>query len=306
MAVSPGNSPAGGPPTDEWEARAEIFEHSYDEVLAATKHQDDKLARSLTAIAFLTAAGVSIFNALRDSEAPPVLLDGQGLSAQAFFFIVFLVAVVFAVAASLAAIGPTTHYGEGGGSWPSLLYYAQIARDDKWADYLKRPPEDLRKMLAENFHVEARYIAKRVPYKMARSREAAAFITVAAMSLALLGIFSIETITPGTRWWIAAGVLFVFSIMPAIDFAHMRVFHFTEERRFPRQYVWLAVCCSISTLLLAVGPPFRSQWPAVGYALGVILTSRLSLLSRRYARWLLPATGLAGVTILFVLLFGRR
>src|SRR4051794_32943287 len=42
---------------EEWEKRADVFARSYDEVLAALKHQDDKLNRTLTALAFLTAGG---------------------------------------------------------------------------------------------------------------------------------------------------------------------------------------------------------------------------------------------------------
>jgi hypothetical protein len=302
MAVSQGSAPPADP-ADEWKARAEIFEHSYDEVLAATKHQDDKLARSLTAIAFLTAAGVSIFNAVR--ETTPVLLDGQELSVQAFFFIVFLVAVVLAVAASLAAIGPTRHYGEGGEGWKSLLFYPHIAQDPEWNDYLEKTPEELQRMLAENFHQEARSIAKRVPYKMARSREAAAFITVATMALALLGIFSIGTISPDTRWWIAAGVLFFFSLMPIIDFFQMQVFGFTDRDGLPRQYAYLGISCAVAALLLMLALRHALQWPAVGYTLGVILTSRLSLLSRRYAKILLPASAAIGILVSGILLLDR-
>src|SRR5437764_717220 len=71
----------------EWEGRSEVFARSYDEVLAALKHQDEKLNRTLTAIAFLTAAGVTLFTRLSGS---PIRFPESRISVTAFFFVVFL------------------------------------------------------------------------------------------------------------------------------------------------------------------------------------------------------------------------
>ena len=60
LAIPAVREPHAAVPKDEWTGRAEIFEHSYDEV-TALKHQDDKLNRTLTALAFLTAAGIALF-----------------------------------------------------------------------------------------------------------------------------------------------------------------------------------------------------------------------------------------------------
>ena len=57
----------------------DVFARSYDEVLAALKHQDDKLNRTLTALAFLTAAGVALFARAATSGATVLpIADGEG------------------------------------------------------------------------------------------------------------------------------------------------------------------------------------------------------------------------------------
>jgi hypothetical protein len=72
-----------------WPAKAAIFEKSYDEVLTALKHQDDKLNRTLTAIAFLTAAGVTLFANLAVKIAPPVRFPESAWNVTSFFFLTF-------------------------------------------------------------------------------------------------------------------------------------------------------------------------------------------------------------------------
>ncbi|MFN2587015.1 MAG: hypothetical protein ABR613_02695 [Actinomycetota bacterium] len=309
MTAASSQSPSGGspPPTDQdaWKTRADVFEHSYGEALLAIKHQDDKLARSLTAIAFLTAAGVALYNTIGGDD--PVLLGSQALSAQTFFFAVFVVSVVFAVAASLAAIGPSTHLGESEDSkfWSSLLFYRQIAQDPEWGKYIDEAPAHLEERLARDFHKEARFIAKRVEYKMARSREAAAFINVAGVSLVLLGVFSLRELSQEIRWWIGAGMLFVFAVLPILDYCQMRLFGFAQEEKVPKRYRLLAISCVSAGILLVFAGAHDFEWWAVGYALGVILTSRLSLISRKYATWLIPAGTIAGPVVLLVVVLTR-
>ena len=293
------------PDSAEWQRRAEIFEHSYDEVLAATKHHDDKLGRSLTAVAFLTAAGVAIYNTIGKDD--PVLFGSENFSIQSFFFIVFVGSVVFAVAASLAGIGPSAHFGRSGGSGPlsSLLFYARIARDKEWKSRLIAPLPELEKMLAENFHHETRDIANRVSYKMGRSREAAAFINLAAISLSLLAVFSLRGFGLGTRWWVAVGLLLTFAVMPILDYLQMRHFGFVPPGPLPTDYWLLTTSCVIAAILLGFARSLAFEWPAVGYTLGLILTSRLALVSRRYQSVLIPLTLVAGGGAIVALLLMR-
>jgi len=64
-------------------AKIDLAQISYDEVLDATKHQDDKVGRFLTAIAFLTTGSIALIAAKNglsrtyrlpwDSEVYPLL-----------------------------------------------------------------------------------------------------------------------------------------------------------------------------------------------------------------------------------------
>ena len=105
-----------------------VFEHSYNEVLAALKHQDDKLNRTLTALAFLTAAGVTLFLSLERIAEPrePVYFAEGGPSVTAVMFVIFLAAVALALLTALAAIGPGTplrfRSGSGRQAKTSLLF----------------------------------------------------------------------------------------------------------------------------------------------------------------------------------------
>src|SRR5690349_18299080 len=70
MANDGGHSPAGagqppgspGPPSEgtNIDRKLELITTSYDQVLDATKHQDDKIGQLLTSIAFLTAATIAL------------------------------------------------------------------------------------------------------------------------------------------------------------------------------------------------------------------------------------------------------
>src|ERR1700694_2601919 len=189
----------------DWKARAEVFEHSYEEVLAALKHQDEKLNRTLTAIAFLTAAGVTLYTTVGKNVS--LTYDGMSANVPTFFFVLFLVLVVLALVSALAAIGPSTplrdksdYQGKSG----SLIYYEFIRRDEEWPKYIDWAPAQLYEKLAKNFHNESLTIARRVRYKVARSRESGSFVQLVIISLSLLGIFSVESFSASTRWWIAS------------------------------------------------------------------------------------------------------
>jgi len=221
----------------EWTTKQDVFSRSYDEVLAALKHQDDKLNRTLTAIAFLTAAGVTLFVRAPNQS---VHFRESTVSVPAFFFIVFLVAVVLALGLALAAIGPSVPFkplfawDKAGGRprptrSPSLIFYAAIARDADWGARIDASGSELRQSLARNFHHEAQTIAYRVNYKIERSRESGAFVQLTALSLALLGVFSASRFSLETRWWISAGLLIALLGAPLLDLSHMQATRFGEE-----------------------------------------------------------------------------
>jgi hypothetical protein len=301
---------------DPWKVKAEVFEKSYDEVLAGLKHQDEKLNRTLTAIAFLTAAGVAIFANIAIKAGPPVVFPHEAaIRTTSFFFVTFLSFVVFALAFALAAIGPSEalprlafheYKPQLHETWPSLLFYAKILRDPDWTSHIEREASWLKECIARNFHSECYTLAKRVDYKIARSRESGACVQLAVLSLSLLGIFSVRQFSIDTRWWIAS-VLFIGTLaLPLWDGLLMFKFAFKDvaamsERKLAYGAVAINSAAGVALLLLA--PYWHAHWWAIAYALASILTVRLAIAYerlKRLRRGLLCATAVAGPTVLLL------
>jgi len=289
------------PELELWKARAAIFEYSYDEVLAAIKHQDDKLNRTLTATAFLTAAAVALFS----SRGGDVLFEGSGTSVRLVFFVVFVVSVVFAVASMLAAIGPTAplsalkrrHKKRGINRPESLLFYRLISTDPKWDTYLEDDETTLYRRLAKNFHDEAKTLSHRNNYKVARSQEASAFVQLAILALALLGIFSSMKFAMDTRWKLASALVLALLVLPLWDVANMHIYQF-PVRASRLNYALVALLTLLVGVNLLLGLYGHSQWAAMYSALGGFLATRLAIARRWPATALLTAAIAVAVGVL--------
>ncbi len=285
-----------------WDEKREVFEQSYQEVLAAIKHQDDKLNQTLTALAFLTAAGVALFAEVASRVESPVRFPTSEWDVTSFLFLIFVAGVVLGLAVTLAAIGPSQALPRLRGKsteqpreWPSLIFFAEIARDDAWPGYVARDEAWLAECLTRNLHGETERLAHRVEYKMARSREAAALVQVAVLSLSLLGVFSIERFSIDARWWFASALLLAMLLMPLWDRAQMLHHRFyeranVEERKWSyRLSRWTVLFAAI---LLVTAPTFDTYWWALVYALLAILATRLAYVDDRLVSILwLPVLG---------------
>ncbi|HEY7875716.1 MAG TPA: hypothetical protein VIG64_11410 [Actinomycetota bacterium] len=293
---------------DEWQAKTEIFKVSYDEVLSAVKHHDDKLNRMLTGIAFLTAAGITVYTQLRDSDdfLPLMTFDRTSLDVSTFFFIAFLVSVALALLLTLAGLGPTSHFGSRDPAEKqdySLIYFALIAEDKgkKWAHLIDRESAVLREALARNYHREAQDISRRVEYKIARTREASAFLHLVVSSLGLMGIFSLTDLGAEARWWIATGFLLFLMLLPVWDMWRMTQSRFTLSLSLTSaSYVLLLVTILATALLLVFGHQLGWSWWAVGYALGALLFSRMALVRPRHAPYWLASAMTTGIALLLL------
>jgi hypothetical protein len=298
----------------DWKGIADVYEKSYDEVLSALKHQDDKLNRTLTAIAFLTAAGVALFvNAIKIS--PPVHFGESTWSVTSFFFLIFLGAVVFALLFALTAIGPNRALPRlgrrpqrGPEEWPSLIFYQRIVLDAGWDSRIAEKDADwLQQCLARNFHNEAKTIGKRVEYKVAGSRQSGACVQMALLALSLLGIFSITQISIERRWWIAAVLITLVLVLPLLDAAHMWKFQFPEasglaERKL--SYGLVATTAVFGILLLFTAPHTHRHWWAILYCLVAVFAIRLAFVHEWLARiglWAAAAGGLILVLLVSIL-----
>lgn len=295
-------------------SKRDVFEHSYNEVLAALKHQDDKLNRTLTALAFLTAGGVTLYLNLEPTTAAspgmcgaqgPMCFAGEGgPSVTAVMFVVFLGSVALALLTALAAIGPGSSLRfptSDGPRRPSLLFYTMIARDRAWDSQYEAPSEELEETLAKNFHSEAQVIARRVRYKIARSRESGAFLQLAILALSLLGIFGARGLSVDARWWIATALIICVLMLPFWEFVQMlRYKYVSRTKRVWLPYAALAASVVLTIVLLVVGKFTSDRWEALYYALFVVLLSRLALLSPIAAKVLLWPAAVPGLVLLLM------
>jgi hypothetical protein len=290
----------------DWKEIAAVYEKSYDEVLSALKHQDDKLNRTLTAIAFLTAAGIALFANVALKISPPVRFDESPRTVTSFFFLVFLGAVAFGLMFALSAIGPSRGLPGLGKrqepaikEWPSLLFYLQIIKDPGWANRItEKEVPWLQQCLARNFLTEAQTLGCRVDYKVAGSRQSAACVHIALLALALLGIFSTEQYALANRWWLAAVLLAVVLALPLLDWVSMRAFGFETTTSVSGQglsYICALIAAGTGSALLFGAPSWDAHWWAIFYSLAAITSIRLSYVHERVARIALPATAVGGV-----------
>jgi hypothetical protein len=88
------------------EGRLRLAQIGYNEVLDATKHNDDKIGRSLTSIAFFTTAGVAF--AVGNSEQALYVryrMGGATVPLPSIFLLTFFVIIVLTVIMYLSAMG---------------------------------------------------------------------------------------------------------------------------------------------------------------------------------------------------------
>jgi hypothetical protein len=179
--------------------KTKLLEGSYAEVLDATKHQDDKIGRLLTTVAFLTAASLA-FAGLSQGQwitqrfsVPPHELK-LGLITLA----VFLLGVVFTVVLLLTSLATPLRlpgFAEGSpGSrmrWvrdvpASQLYFYEIARVsvDEWRHKWRANAERLAVERVESLVRETHNLGVRTSFKYDRFNEAVAVLSVALLSFA--------------------------------------------------------------------------------------------------------------------------
>jgi len=199
--VSPSDSSAS-----ETDAKLKLIGFSYAEVLDATKHQDDKIGRLLTSVAFLTAAvlalaGLATAKFLTHTfEVSPFVLP-VGLIALA----VFLIGIVFTVMLLLASMatplrlpGLAERKERPSIKWvrnvrASQIYFNEISRIDRdqWDDKWEAPVEDLKEERLASLIGETHNLAVRTNAKHDRTTEAVAVLSLSLLAFALAIIFTV-------------------------------------------------------------------------------------------------------------------
>lgn len=196
--------PAG--PNDD-EVRLELARKAYEEVLDATKHQDDKIGRFLTAIAFFTAAVFTLSARLPDMFQVRFQLGRDQVPLPGILLALFLALVVISVLLFLVGLGPNLSLpGQAPGApardyKPSHLFFLDITyqRIDAWRDLWKADPNVIRRRFINNLIEETHNIAKKAYFKYRRGNEARGLFILALLSLSLgvgLGLWGLFLIPP--------------------------------------------------------------------------------------------------------------
>lgn len=203
---------------DEVDPKLELALFSYNEVLDATKHQDDKIGRMITGIAFLTAAALSL-----------AALGGARFVTRSFYvspyyiplglitLIVFLVGVIFTVLLLLGSLAtPLRIPGLGQEDeaerkrrrqqkWvrdvpvsQSYFYPISGVSVDRWVDKWRGSVEDLKEERLESLIREIHNLAVRTTFKYNRGTEAVSALSFSLLTLGLAATFvSISAATAG-------------------------------------------------------------------------------------------------------------
>lgn len=193
--------PPPSPPPAEAQEPERLYhaKESYNEVLDATKHQDDKIGRFLTGIAFLIA-GSLVFTSPEVLQAR-YAVGSTHLRLPAIALITFLVLVVFSVLLYvLAMAAPLTTPSPPAARRSrhrSHLFFLLIAREtqESWDQLWKNTTvEELQRDLLVEYLSETRNIAQRADEKYERSNEASAVFVVALLFFLLGTVFSVDVL----------------------------------------------------------------------------------------------------------------
>jgi hypothetical protein len=184
----------------EIDKKSELLKGTFDEVLDATKHQDDKVGRLLTTVAFLTAAslgfaGLSQGEWIAQSFSVPPYQARLGLVMLA----VFLLGVVFTVVLLLSSLATPLRLPGFAERSPaarmrwvndvpaSQLYFLEIAgvSVEEWRHKWQASNERLEQERLETLVRETHNLAVRTSSKYDRFNEAVAVLSVALLSFAV-------------------------------------------------------------------------------------------------------------------------
>jgi hypothetical protein len=194
-------APAVLDPLDE---RFELLQFSYQEVLDATKHQDDKINRLLTTVAFITAAALALTTLGHDSApiTATFLVDGRlSLPLASIGLAGFLAGVTVSVI--LLIVSMTTPLVLPGGSNPvtpairyvpgpntGQFYFNEISGSalPAWHRKWRQDITALKRERNDSLVRETHNLAVRTEYKYQRSNAAVAVLSFALLSFVLSAI----------------------------------------------------------------------------------------------------------------------
>ncbi|MGY1684429.1 hypothetical protein ACI8AK_02450 [Geodermatophilus sp. SYSU D00867] len=192
------------------ETRFSLLGFTYHEVLAATKHQDEKINKLLTAVAFLVAGSLALANLADGKLAMRSFVLDVPLPLALVTLGVFLVGVLAAVVLLIGTM--TTALRFPGGSRPDApeityatsfeagqVYFNEIASGSlaQWHKKWQQGPTRLWRERNESLVRETHNLAVRAEHKYARTNEAVAVLSFALLSFALSVVLVLRAAAEG-------------------------------------------------------------------------------------------------------------
>jgi hypothetical protein len=274
--------------SDDNQVKLDLLKFSYQEVLDATKHQDDKIGRFLGAIAFLTA-GTIAFGTRPELLTSAFEIDpgASPIALPRYLLAIFIGLISLSIVLLISGLGAVLHRPSPGASPRSYLFFFDIAdlpRAD-WEAVWREPPETVRDRILEQLPGEIQNIAQRAKKKYIRTSWAGGLLQVAVMFLVLAAslIFLSElfgrnevTVPWSTFPKVIVGlVLGLFALLLALDYLRFEPGAETRNREW---YVRLTLLIAVPAYAIACVIRFGSlkswggivAWEAWG-SLAVVL-----------------------------------
>ena len=214
-------------PTKDFGRWAAAFREIYDDGQSFARHYDEKLRSLITALSFLTVAGITLFIFSTPKVSPNDLtFDGRSWNTANVFFVVFLSFVTLSLASAAAGMDPSAHrphfLGHESENAESILFYERIAGDAAWEEHFERKVERLEAALARSYARDAYALARRARHKVMRTAMAQAQMEVAIAALLLLGLARLPSSSAGTRADLLLVAVVAISALPIATFGLLR------------------------------------------------------------------------------------
>jgi hypothetical protein len=276
-----------------------LLEDSYKEVLDATKHQDDKIGRLFTGIAFLTAAALALANLGSARFLMQSYALGRDLRLGVLFLSAFLVCVVLTVmllinslatplrVPGLAQAPPPVDIDWAHGVRSSQLYFGEISTLGvaEWQRKWTSTDENLKAERAQALVRETHNLASRTNFKYHRTSEAVAVFNLALLALALtivcvataavVGTSKVPISPPASARWALSSVVgtFVFvQLQGQVRYSRQNVDEMVPPMMLwagRARYVWV-FCATVWTVVVGSGQVFDNPWKRLLFVVAVI------------------------------------
>jgi hypothetical protein len=303
----------------------ELARRSYEEVLDATKHQDDKVGRFLTAIAFLTTGAITLIASGNGLKRTFSVLDGPAhpylaWSTGAFFILTLASVALLLLCLSTPLKLPRRRRDP---MDESLLFFSYISarRIDDWKNDWEIDEQKLRDRMTQDYVREAHNLAERATAKYRHTYEAAwlfvvgllflgvsvflklvslfynggpvaldrrSLVAVAAFTIAHAGL---QIYTRGVNAMASMQKAWNFRVLRSAgrdDEVDDRTREFAARSRVARNTPWLIAPVVLYCLALVL--PVEAWWHGECFAVGIVAVGTLTPLMLARDRWRYPAS----------------